>query len=235
MNRAWVLNQLRLKETLLHRSKRLWGPKAEWTSLSSVAHSFYYVSRPPLGPQGTALAHDWDLLASAQHVNQVWPGFPCGSAGKEFACNAGDLSSIPGLGRSPGEGKDYPLQYSDLENSMDCIVHGVAKSRTWLSDFIFKLNAISQFGGNYWWLNCGHSWRLYLDWVVTQGVTNMGRSAALGCQILLVPSRSTAWSHSLTQGGIQNSGGCYKQVVLKVFLPPSINQSQSLRGDLLFS
>ena len=63
----------------------------------------------------------------------------------------------------------------------------------------------------------------------------MGRSAALGCQILLVPSRSTAWSHSLTQGGIQNSGGCYKQVVLKVFLPPSINQSQSLRGDLLFS
>ena len=59
----------------------------------------------------------------------------------------------------------------------------------------------------------------------------MGRSAALGCQILLVPSRSTAWSHSLTQGGIQNSGGCYKQVVLKVFLPPSINQSQLLSRD----
>ena len=44
-------------------------------------------------------------------------GFPCGSAGKESACKAGDLGSIPGLGRSPGEGKDYPLQYSGLENS----------------------------------------------------------------------------------------------------------------------
>ena len=52
-------------------------------------------------------------------------GFPCGSAGKESACNAGDLGSIPELERSPGEGKGYPLQYSGLENSMDCIVHGV--------------------------------------------------------------------------------------------------------------
>ena len=50
-------------------------------------------------------------------------GFPCGSAGKESACNAGDLGSIHGLGRSPGEGKCYPLQCSGLENSMDCILH----------------------------------------------------------------------------------------------------------------
>ncbi|CAI9175881.1 unnamed protein product [Rangifer tarandus platyrhynchus] len=57
-------------------------------------------------------------------------GFPCGSAGKESTCNAGDLGSIPGLGRSPGEGKGYPLQYSGLENSMDCIVHGAAESDT---------------------------------------------------------------------------------------------------------
>ena len=57
-------------------------------------------------------------------------GFSCGSAGKEAACNAGDLGLIPGLGRSLGEGKSYPLQYSGLENSMDCIVHGVTKSRT---------------------------------------------------------------------------------------------------------
>ena len=49
---------------------------------------------------------------------------------KESACNVGDLGSIPRLGRSPGEGKGYPLQYSGLENSMDCIVHGVAKSWT---------------------------------------------------------------------------------------------------------
>ena len=45
--------------------------------------------------------------------------FPCGSAGKESAHSAGDLGSIPGLGRSPGEGKGYPLQYSGLENPMD--------------------------------------------------------------------------------------------------------------------
>ena len=56
--------------------------------------------------------------------------FPCGSAGNESACNAGDLGSIPGLGGSPGEGKGYPLQYSGLENSMDCIVHGAAGSDT---------------------------------------------------------------------------------------------------------
>ena len=62
-------------------------------------------------------------------------GFPCGSAGKEPACNAGELGSIPGLGRSPGEGKGYPLQYSGLETFMDCTVHGVAKSWTRLSDF----------------------------------------------------------------------------------------------------
>ena len=63
-----------------------------------------------------------------------------GSAGKESACNEGDLGSIPGLRRSPGEGKGYPFQYSGLENSTDCIVHGVTKSRTRLSDFTFSNN-----------------------------------------------------------------------------------------------
>ena len=53
-------------------------------------------------------------------------GFPCGSADNESACNVGDVGLIPGLGRSPGEGKGYPHQYYDLENSMDCVVHGVA-------------------------------------------------------------------------------------------------------------
>ena len=52
-------------------------------------------------------------------------------------CSAGDLGSVPGLGRSPGERNDYPLQCSGLENSMDCTVHGVAKSWTQLSDFHF--------------------------------------------------------------------------------------------------
>ena len=60
----------------------------------------------------------------------VFLGFPCGSAGKETACNAGDLGSIPELGRSPGEWNGYPLQYSGLDNSMDCIVPGVPKNRT---------------------------------------------------------------------------------------------------------
>ena len=54
-------------------------------------------------------------------------GFPGGSAGKESSCNEGDLGSIPGLGRSPGKGKGYPLQYSGLENSMDCLVQGFTK------------------------------------------------------------------------------------------------------------
>ena len=64
-------------------------------------------------------------------------GFPCGSACKESACNVEDLSSIPGLGRSPGEGKGYPLRYSGLENSMDYTVHRVPKSQTQLSNFHF--------------------------------------------------------------------------------------------------
>ena len=66
---------------------------------------------------------------------KVCTGFPGGSSGKESACSAADLGSIPGLGRSPGEGKGYPLQYSGLENSMDCIVYGDAKSWTRLSAF----------------------------------------------------------------------------------------------------
>ena len=71
---------------------------------------------------------------------------PCGSAGKEYPCNAEDLGSIPGLGRSPGEGKGYPLQYSCLENSMDCVVHGVTKSQTQLSDFHFQFSGSESFG-----------------------------------------------------------------------------------------
>ena len=71
-------------------------------------------------------------------------GFPGGSAGKDITCYAGDLGSIPGLGKSPGEGKGYPLQFSGLENSMDCIVHGVAKSGTQLSDFHFASLLVAQ-------------------------------------------------------------------------------------------
>ena len=66
--------------------------------------------------------------------------FPHSSVDKESACNVGDLGSIPGLGRSPGEGKVYPLQYAELENFMDCTVHGVAKSRTQLRNFDFHFS-----------------------------------------------------------------------------------------------
>ena len=64
---------------------------------------------------------------------------PGGLTGKESACNVGDLVLFPGLGRSPVEGIGYLLQYSGLENSVDCIVHGVTKSRTRLSHFHFLL------------------------------------------------------------------------------------------------
>ena len=70
---------------------------------------------------------------------------PDDSDGKEFSCNAEDLGLILGLGRSPGEGKGYPLWYSGLENSMDCIIHGVAKSRTQLSNFRFHLHFIQSY------------------------------------------------------------------------------------------
>ena len=76
---------------------------------------------------------------------------------------AGDLGSIPGLGRSPGEGKGYPLQYSGLENSMDYIAHGVTKSRTRLSDL---LNFTTQVSEKIW-----HGYKLFFfgfnnNWLV---------------------------------------------------------------------
>ena len=61
---------------------------------------------------------------------------------KKSTCNAEDLGLIPGLGRSPGEGKDYPLQYSGLENSMNCMVHRVTKSQTQLKDFHFQVTSV---------------------------------------------------------------------------------------------
>ena len=71
-----------------------------------------------------------DLLERDRLPTPVFLGFPCDSDGKESTCNAGDPGPIPGLGRSPEEVKGDPLQCSGLENSMDCIVHGVPKSWT---------------------------------------------------------------------------------------------------------
>ena len=92
---------------------------------------FYFKVTRPILPQ------PWNWYCpTAGSPGIFWPqGFPGGSAGKESACSAGDLGSIPGLGRSPGEGKGYPLQYSSLQNFMDrgawwAIVHGVPKIQT---------------------------------------------------------------------------------------------------------
>ena len=93
-----------------------------------------------------ALQRRQRILAYCQLFGEDAQAFPDSSVDKESAyqkkkkesaSNAGDPSSIPESGRSPGEGIGYPLQYSDLEKSMDCAVHEVAKSRTCLSDFHF--------------------------------------------------------------------------------------------------
>ena len=94
-----------------------------WISLRAFSGDFLVIQWVCRGPIQGQLANLKDLPV----------GFPGGSAGKESGCNAGELGSTPGLGRSPGEGNSYPLQYSGLENSMDCIVHGVPKSWTWLT------------------------------------------------------------------------------------------------------
>ena len=84
------------------------------------------------------------MFGSILTINWLTPYFPGGSNGKESACSVGDLGLIPGLGRYPGEGKGYPLQYSGLGNSMDrgawqATVRGVAKSQTRLRDFHFSI------------------------------------------------------------------------------------------------
>ena len=110
-----------------------WELAYELDSLQLWSHLFF------LRAQGRWWCYVPNFIHKETETQKSWEfakvGFPCGSAGKESACNVGDLGSIPGLGRSPGEGKGYPLQYSGLENPMDCIVHGIAKSHTQLSGF----------------------------------------------------------------------------------------------------
>ena len=140
---SWMKNWLHLKITgKIEMNKYCWA---------FTLGQDNWLLRAPLEEGGYCPAWQLGVLGSELHrVSQlargrVWVcawlclllGFSSGSAGKESACYAGDLGLIPGLGRSPGEGKGYPLQYSGLENSMDCIVHGVAKSQTWPSNFHF--------------------------------------------------------------------------------------------------
>ena len=96
-----------------------------------------------VGKESTCNAGDPGLIPGSERSAGEGIGYPFQYSWASLVaqlvktCNAGDLGSIPGLERCPGEGKCYPLQYSGLKNSMDCIVHGVAKSRTRLSDFHF--------------------------------------------------------------------------------------------------
>ena len=109
----------RTHEHLYHCHVALGGERSHET-WATVLESYNRVGPPPLS--GLGLTGSLPVSLSS--------GFPDSSVGKESAYNTEDPSLIPGLGRSPGEGKGYPLQYPSLENSTDCIVHGVAKSRT---------------------------------------------------------------------------------------------------------
>ena len=80
----------------------------------------------------------------------IYMGFPCGSAGKESTCSVGDLGLIPGLGRSPGEGKVYSLQDSGLENSMDCIVYKAEKSQAQLSNLHSFIHVFTLLNQDFW-------------------------------------------------------------------------------------
>ena len=101
-----------------------------------------------------------DLLEKDRLHIPLFLGFPCGSAGKESACNAGDLGSIHELGRFLEEGTDYPFQYSGLENSMDCIVNGVARSWTLLRNFHFHSQDTFNFPSLLWLLSQIHQLNL---------------------------------------------------------------------------
>ena len=125
----------------------------EWMTLEVIKKRMKYLSTDSVKKKSRAGTADWvnelctslTLFLYIYLICSYWMGFPHGSAGEESTGNAGDVSSIPLLRRSPGEGNGYLLQYSGLENSMDCIIHGAAKSRTRLSDFHFTYRISENF------------------------------------------------------------------------------------------
>ena len=97
-----------------------------WTQLSGFHFHFSLISQLVKNPPAMQETPVWFLVGKIlwrrdRLPTPVFLGFPCGSAGKESTCNVGDLASIPGLGRSPGEEKGYPLQYSGLSTSHSCM------------------------------------------------------------------------------------------------------------------
>ena len=132
-----ALNQMKYHETLgchhlLQDMSKAISPDNKEIFLLIAASLIAQLVKNPPAMQETSVQFlgQEDLLKKCRLLTPVFLDFPCGSAGKESACNAGDLGLILGLGRSPGEGKGYPLLFSSLENSMDCIVHGIAKIYT---------------------------------------------------------------------------------------------------------
>ena len=132
----------------------------KWCEENFICSNWFLDSRLCLEFISTILAAGLFLRASVIKSHAVlWIG---GARKQVSACNAGDLGSVSGLGRSPGEGKGYPLQYSGLENSMNFIAEGVPKSWTGLSDFHFQeasmvniyLQELSTRGQHFFRLNC---------------------------------------------------------------------------------
>ena len=134
----YVCSKDLLSKGLLEKTKRPWCRESMWGGWMQKSNAKFPSWRILEKPVKLTHGRTRSTCQGTQYqITMVPMGFPGGSAGKESACNAGDLGSIPELGRSPGEGKGYPLQYAGLENSMDCIVYGVAKSQTRMSDFHF--------------------------------------------------------------------------------------------------
>ena len=103
--------------------------KGPWRLVLWLAYSFFFFE------EGAEITRNW-ATTFWPFMIALWASL-LAQLVKNLPANTGDLGSIPGLGRSPGERNGCPLQYSGLENSMDCIVNGVTKSWTWLSDFHF--------------------------------------------------------------------------------------------------
>ena len=128
-----------------------WCCRRNWSPVSDPAwQSHQRLWRKPSGAEMQLFLERWvwslgqeDLLTRVWQPITVFLGFPCGSVGKESSCSVGDLDYPWCCHSYLGEGKGYPLQCSGLENSMDCIVHGVAKSWIWLSYFYSSLSRTS--------------------------------------------------------------------------------------------
>ena len=115
---------------------RKWKDKFPYSGQTSQIHRLSSVCDPMLCSHHLEILHFWTrgpAISFCTGPHKLCS--PDSAVGKEATCNVGGLGSIPRLGRFPGEGEGYPLQHSGLENSMDCRVHGVAKSQTQLSDF----------------------------------------------------------------------------------------------------